>query len=161
LQLSTSTFPFSGIYLGKDSDLSETFASALPEAADLWRLCSCDGDNGDAEKSFAYQALWTGEHNPVAITIDMLGCIILDVRLHPGNEWSRIARASDRTWHEAANNIPHRLRGYSYDSANHQAGWRGFSHQAGRVRAIAQRDRPGMARYAVVLEERQRLQESP
>jgi hypothetical protein len=66
---SMGPFPLSGTYVRRDSDLFDSFASALPEATDLWRLCSCDGDYGDTEEPFASQALWTGDHDPDAITI--------------------------------------------------------------------------------------------
>jgi hypothetical protein len=62
-------FPLSGSYLRRDSDLFDSFSAALPEIVDLWRLCSCDGDYGDAEEPFMNQALWTGEHDPDAITV--------------------------------------------------------------------------------------------
>jgi len=62
-------FPIMGSYLRRDSDLFDTFCVVLPEAADLWLLVGSDGDYGDLEEPFAARALWTGEHEPDAITI--------------------------------------------------------------------------------------------
>lgn len=61
-------FPIFGQYLQQDgSGLFEAFSESLPEALDLWRLMSLDGDYNEDNGSVSAQSLWTGADGGTAI----------------------------------------------------------------------------------------------
>ena len=65
----TGAFPIRGGIFQREGPLYETLSERAPEAAELIRLLSADGDHGELHGPYAFQWYWTGEGNPDAITI--------------------------------------------------------------------------------------------
>jgi hypothetical protein len=64
----TGPFPMRGVLFGRKGPLSDALSKQAPEAADLYRLLSVDGDYDDTIGPFPDHFYWTGEDtDPTAI----------------------------------------------------------------------------------------------
>jgi hypothetical protein len=64
----TGPLPMHGSLFDPDRKLAESLAVGAPEASDLFRLFSNDGDYNEMNGAFPSQSYWIGDFNPDAIT---------------------------------------------------------------------------------------------